>query len=1324
MKPGTMGCLTRVSLPTTLQRKPEHPGVGSMRGIYRRGSFMGGRQVVRWSVVAVVFLTMAALFTVDSFGGTPAGAAGTEKRDLVIIIDGSGSIDSSDWLLQKDGYAAALGDRTAFPLDGSIRVGVVQFSDGTKVEAPITTLDSQAAVNGLVAKIRGMVQRGGGTDPGEGIATATAQLSGSGRSDAKWLTCLSTDGTTNGGRSLGTATGEAKTAGVDRLAVVAIEDGSFNGAAAQSHYGPHVYGGGTVSVARNAADFTSLVTGACLNPALKLRALEVNQAVQTWDRSVTLIAGKATIVRAFVSDPTNAGVTTTGRLYGYRSGVALPGSPLVPQNPSEQIKVPTDASSSSVRSAASRTLNFSLPTTWRSGSVQLVLQVPGGLDCTDAPAVSAGCGADLSFTDADPMSLRVIPVRYKQGSTTVKPSNADLREQSNRVLSSFPVPSIDLTIGTSTQLYKSMPNTTTLLKDLEKARRTECDTCGTYRFGFALGSGLGGVLGEANGIPSLVSVGFGAGSEDPTDTGYLRNTGPHEVAHSVGRHHPTNEDRFGKEGGFLWWGGSARGACGEVSSRSAPKFPYFDRVQSGGDVYALMGPLGDADNEVWGVDSRFFQAPGTLGVINPRKSSELMSYCGALSEGQGQWPSDYTYEGIHDQLASRPGASRDAGAAPRDIRLVSGIIDLKTGDTTLDPLLALSGVEMSDPAPGPFSIVVTGGGSAVISTTTFDVDSTSSEDGKVSFVVPVPEPGPTAASIRIEREGRVLASRTASAAAPAVDITAPLDRAGISGATKVTWTGGDADGDPLTYTVLFSIDGGTSWKVLALDTTDTELDVTQEDLGFTTNGSMRVIANDGFRSTADTTVEITVPGTRPNVQIQTPLGGELYSGFQNIEFEALVDDPDDDANPADLRWSSSVDGDLGAGNQLSVFAESLSVGDHVITATSTDANGLVGTDTVNIRITRIAPPLGGDADGDGVEDDDDNCPTVPNPDQADADADGVGDVCDAPDTPPPTTVADQDSDGVADKADNCPSVANKDQKDSDGDGIGDACELSLEPFIPGDGSAVSGSFRPVSGDFNGDGKADIYWYAPGPARDHLWRGTETGFVARSAPQVSGRYQPVSGDFDGDGKADIYWYAPGSGADRLWRGTASGFKATTVAQASGVYRPAAGDFNGDGRADILWYAPGRAADRLWRGTEAGFTPAAIGQVTGTYEPLAGDFNGDAKADVFWYAPGRATDRLWNGTGTGFAAVSTSQVSGSYRPAVGDFNGDKKADVLWYGLGDTADRLWRGTAAGFMPTASPQQGGSFVPVPGDFNGDKKADVFWYAPGASAEQIWRGN
>jgi uncharacterized delta-60 repeat protein len=71
-----------------------------------------------------------------------------------------------------------------------------------------------------------------------------------------------------------------------------------------------------------------------------------------------------------------------------------------------------------------------------------------------------------------------------------------------------------------------------------------------------------------------------------------------------------------------------------------------------------------------------------------------------------------------------------------------------------------------------------------------------------------------------------------------------------------------------------------------------------------------------------------------------------------------------------------------------------------------------------------------DADDDGIDDPDDNCPTTPNPDQANADADLLGDVCDP----------DDDNDGVPDTGDNCRTVPNPSQADPDGDGIGTACD--------------------------------------------------------------------------------------------------------------------------------------------------------------------------------------------------------------------------------------------------------------------------------------------
>jgi hypothetical protein len=71
-----------------------------------------------------------------------------------------------------------------------------------------------------------------------------------------------------------------------------------------------------------------------------------------------------------------------------------------------------------------------------------------------------------------------------------------------------------------------------------------------------------------------------------------------------------------------------------------------------------------------------------------------------------------------------------------------------------------------------------------------------------------------------------------------------------------------------------------------------------------------------------------------------------------------------------------------------------------------------------------------DDDNDTVVDGDDNCPMLSNQDQADLDADGSGDMCDP----------DDDEDGIPDLTDNCPATSNPLQVDTDQDGLGDVCE--------------------------------------------------------------------------------------------------------------------------------------------------------------------------------------------------------------------------------------------------------------------------------------------
>ena len=78
-----------------------------------------------------------------------------------------------------------------------------------------------------------------------------------------------------------------------------------------------------------------------------------------------------------------------------------------------------------------------------------------------------------------------------------------------------------------------------------------------------------------------------------------------------------------------------------------------------------------------------------------------------------------------------------------------------------------------------------------------------------------------------------------------------------------------------------------------------------------------------------------------------------------------------------------------------------------------------GVDAATIDAPLDAKPL--DSDGDGIPDSSDNCPTIPNPDQADEDGDGLGDVCDP--CPISKNNTDTDHDGVGDSCDPHPLVA-------------------------------------------------------------------------------------------------------------------------------------------------------------------------------------------------------------------------------------------------------------------------------------------------------------
>ena len=160
--------------------------------------------------------------------------------------------------------------------------------------------------------------------------------------------------------------------------------------------------------------------------------------------------------------------------------------------------------------------------------------------------------------------------------------------------------------------------------------------------------------------------------------------------------------------------------------------------------------------------------------------------------------------------------------------------------------------------------------------------------------------------------------------------------------------------------------------------------------------------------------------------------------------------------PAVVKWQSVTVGGLANGL-------------HSINTTATSAveDGWPGCFPADLNIQCPDEP---DTDGDGIQDDVDNCPDTANPDQADTDGDGIGDACDAC---PLDAANDADADGVCGDVDNCPVTPNPDQADQDNDGTGDACDQDID----GDGVANAEDNCPLTAnpgqeDFDGDGLGD------------------------------------------------------------------------------------------------------------------------------------------------------------------------------------------------------------------------------------------------------------
>lgn len=157
-----------------------------------------------------------------------ATAVKAVNLELALLIDGSGSISSSGFALQKSGYVTGL--NAAMPTNGTVTVGVWQFASSTIQSVfPLTTIASAADLTNLVNAINGMVQIGGGTPLGAAITTAANALVALGNSAnpaIRQLIDVSTDGVASDNAVA--ARNAALAAGVEQINGLLVGAGASN----------------------------------------------------------------------------------------------------------------------------------------------------------------------------------------------------------------------------------------------------------------------------------------------------------------------------------------------------------------------------------------------------------------------------------------------------------------------------------------------------------------------------------------------------------------------------------------------------------------------------------------------------------------------------------------------------------------------------------------------------------------------------------------------------------------------------------------------------------------------------------------------------------------------------------------------------------------------------------------------------------------------------------------------------------------------------------------------------------------------------------------
>ena len=690
---------------------------------------------------------------------------------------------------------------------------------------------------------------------------------------------------------------------------------------------------------------------------LKVEAIEVTQGIQDLNNSVRLVQDKRTFVRVYASSSKNTYWT-----YAYLR---------VKRGAQERTVYPLNGyfghlpvSTNPKRSELDDAFLFELPAGFRQGTVSITAYLNPDTEWRDPTPAEYDYSDNVksvtvSFEKVPPLYLVLYRIHYYVGSELQYTPPSHAMQLVSWLQRAYPVSQV--IFWTRKRLWPTLaevdpdsshltnPSCNKINASLNIRRTFDTVMSGLYPmetlyYGMVIDNGyfMRGcswgknkkVASGPTGDPAIA----GRATWD-VDGSYGDWYGAHELGHSLGRGHA---NFCGAEGG--------------------PPYPYPE---------GRISPTVDGNTALYGFDIQ------TRKIYSPFWT-DVMSYC------KYEWISDFTYEGIMGELLSAQTARtpstvfapykavRSAQGGRYQGLLVRGTIDLTTGRAELLPAWVMpTTLPPSVPVPGDYTIVLRGVRGELARypfqpepvTAGPPLQTAPDMERNVTglfFSEMIPYAAGTLEVAILGPDGSQLASVQAGANPPTVTVLSPNGRERVSGRTlTVTWTAQDPDGDPLSFLVQYSADGGFTWETLATGISSTRLPIPVEDLvGGTQYARVRVWASDGIHTAMDESdSNFTVPNHPPTLRILSPEASTQVVVNQTLNLEAEVYDVElGSALGETVQWRSSLDGYLGAGSQLSVVLRT--PGTHRITAQVDDGQEGTARDAVQIVVlaTPEAPP--------------------------------------------------------------------------------------------------------------------------------------------------------------------------------------------------------------------------------------------------------------------------------------------------------------------------------------------------------------------------------